>query len=148
MNRPSPIHRLLGVLALAAALLPSPARAIIEDAKSLGLELATPQVAKGFKVREDFWKGEVTNPEPKQIKAQMFKGNEYWFWLGCDADKCEMTLKVLDQMGREVGAETAQTPHAIGVRVMPPKTGSYQIVFTIKVPGKEACSWAMTYGYR
>ena len=148
MNLLSPISRFLGALILAVTVFPVSGWAIIEDAKSLGLELATPQVAKGFKVREDYWKGEVTSAEPKQIKAHMFKGNEYWFWLGCDADKCELTLKVLDQMGRDVGAETAQTPHAIGVRVMPPKTGSYQVIFTIKVPGKEPCSWAMTYGYR
>lgn len=102
---PVPIDRSLGVLALAAALLPSPARAIIEDAKSLGLELAhAAKSAKGFKSARISGKVKSPTRSRSRSRPRCSRAMIIWFWLGCDADKCEMTLKVLDQMGREVGA--------------------------------------------
>ncbi|MGI8602998.1 MAG: hypothetical protein ACR2OZ_08360 [Verrucomicrobiales bacterium] len=134
----------LCILALAVPL----AQAIIDDAHSMAMDMAAPFVEKGFKVRQDYWKGEVVSAEARRINAQLFKGNEYWFWLGCDADECELTLKVLDQQGRPVESETKTAKNAVGVRMLPPKTGTYVFVFTVKVAGREPASWALAYGYR
>ena len=133
--------------AFSAALTPL-ASAFVDDAHSVALELATPYVAKGFAVRQDYWKGETKSGESKQVKAQLFKGNEYWFWLGCDAEECELELKVLDLKGTAVAVETKKGRNAVGVRVLPPKTGSYTFVFTIKITGGDKASWALAYGYR
>jgi hypothetical protein len=144
-----PPRRTTAVLATAlwVALVPA-VRAHVDDAHSMAMEIATPHVAKGFVVRQDYWKGEVKSGETKQIKAQLFKGNEYWFWLGCDADECELELKVLDQKGTAVAAETKKAKNAIAVRVLPAKTGSFTFVFTIKSTRSEKASWALAYGYR
>jgi hypothetical protein len=124
------------------------ARAVVDDAHAMAMEMATPYVEKGFKVRQDYWKGDVKSIEPKRVSAQLFKGNEYWFWLGCDAPDCELTLKVVDQQGREVETETVKGNNAVGVRLLPPKTGTYVFVFTIKVSGGQPAGWALAYGYR
>jgi hypothetical protein len=124
----------LVVAALALALTPA-ASGHVDDAHSMAMEMATPHVAKGFVVRQDYWKGEVKSGEPKQIKAQLFKGNEYWFWLGCDADECELELKVLDQKGTAVAAETKKGRNAAAIRVLPAKTGSY----TLAIMRKSSC---------
>jgi hypothetical protein len=133
--------------ALSLALL-APAPATVDDAHSMAMEMATPYVEKGFKVRQDYWKGDVKSGVTQRVTAQLFKGNEYWFWLGCDADECQMTLKVLDQQGREIESETKISKNAAGVRLLPPKTGSYVFVFTIKVLSSDPARWALAYGYR
>ena len=126
----------------------APVAATVDDAHSMALEMATPYVEKGFKVRQDYWKGDVKPGAAQRITAQLFKGNEYWFWLGCNADECEITLKVLDQQGRAVETETKSSKSAVGVRLLPPKTGSYVLVFTIKVLSSDPARWALAYGYR
>ena len=82
------------------------------------------------------------------IKAQLFKGNEYWFFLGCDADTCELALKIVDAKGKPLHAETKKIKGAIGVRILPPKTGSFAIVFTITSANITKPSWALAYAYR
>lgn len=139
--------RTLLILIVLIATAPS-GLAIVEDAYSMAMELASPYVEQGFKVRQDHWKGEAKSAEPKRVNAQLFKGNEYWFWLGCDADKCELTLKILDQQGREIESERKNTGNAVGVRVLPPRTGTYVLIFTVKVSDREPAHWALAYGYR
>lgn len=141
--------RAAALLLAAACLLALPtAQAHVDDAHSMCMEMATPYVAKGFQVRQDYWKGEVKNAQPKQVKAQLFKGNEYWFWLGTDADEAELELKVVDAKGNAIQAETKKGNMAVGVRVLPPKTGSFTFIFSIKTPDTEKVSWALAYGYR
>lgn len=139
--------RLPIILALCGALL-QPLWGLVDDAHSMSMDMATPYVEKGFRVRQEYWKGDVEGEQPKRVRAQLFKGNEYWFWLGCDVDGAQMTLKVLDQAGKDITAETASTSHAVGARVLPPKTGSYTLLFTVKVPEEQDASWALAYGYR
>jgi len=144
-----PRLRAATLLATACCLLALPnARAIVDDAHSMAMELATPHVEKGFQVRQDYWSGEVKSGTPKQVKAQLFKGNEYWFFLGCDADDCELELKIVDAKGKSLQAETKKIKGAVGVRILPPKTGSFAIVFTITSPDVEKPHWALAYAYR
>jgi len=124
------------------------AQAIVDDAHSMAMELATPYVEKGFQVRQDYWKGEVKTGTAKQVKAQLFKGNEYWFFLGCDADECELELKIVDAKGKSLHAETKKIKGAIGVRILPPRTGSYTIVFTVTSADVAKPHWALAYAYR
>ncbi len=135
------------VAACCLVALPS-AHAFVDDAHSMAMELATPFVEKGFQVRQDYWSGVVKTGQPKQIKAQLFKGNEYWFFLGCDADMCELALKIVDAKGKPLHAETKKIKGAIGVRILPPKTGSFAIVFTITSADVTKPSWALAYAYR
>ena len=144
-----PCFRPVLMLAAAASLALSPcAHAYVDDAHSMTMEMATPYVEKGFKVRQDYWKGEIKSGATKSVKAQLFKGNEYWFWLGHDADKAELTLKVLDQKGQPVEVEFKKGNCAVGVRVLPPKTGSYTFVFSATLPDESKCNWALAYAYR
>jgi hypothetical protein len=141
---------LTGITALAASV--GSAWALVDDAHSMALELATGQVARGYKIREDYWKGESKNDEPKNVTAQLFRGNEYWFWLGTDLLGTELTIKILDSKGEPVTGDTAKTDYAIGLRIRPPRSGSYTIIITVKPKPeeleKDKCHWALVYGYR
>lgn len=138
----------LAAMIMSCALgLPS-AWAYVDDAHSMAMELATPYVEKGFQVRQDYWSGDVKSGTAKQVKAQLFKGNEYWFFLGCDADQCELELKIVDAKGKTLHVETKKIKGAVGVRILPPKTGSYAVIFTITSTDVEKPSWALAYAYR
>lgn len=136
---------LWGLLALA-----SPAHAVVDDAHSIAMELAAGPYKKGFKIRDDYWRGVVKSGESKIVKAQLFKGNEYWFWLGCDEEDLELTLDLFDGAGQKVSVESTSGKSNYGVRVVPPKTGTYVAVFSIthKKDKEAKLAWALAYGYR
>ncbi|MCX7869511.1 MAG: hypothetical protein N2322_06115, partial [Terrimicrobiaceae bacterium] len=72
---------LLPALLLLSAL---PLRATVNDALSFAYEAATPKVKEGFIVREDAWGGDLGVKDQKAVAAQLFRGNEYWFFTGTD----------------------------------------------------------------
>lgn len=145
----SPISYLLAAAA-ALMLAGTAAFAMVDDAHSAAMEAATPAVKKGFKVREEYWSGQVKSGEKTAVKAQLYKGNEYWFWLGCAEEEVEISLEIYDASGAKVGVENISTKDAAGVRVVPPKTGTYVVVFTVthKKDKSAKLDWALAYGYR
>ena len=58
-------------------------------ARAFALLAAEPYVKQGFHVREDYWAGDLASGERKAVRQQLFKGNEYWFWLGTKVDRSE-----------------------------------------------------------
>src|SRR5262245_8363261 len=77
-------------LLLAIVVLPSAIFASVDPttvyARAFALLAADPYVKKGFHVREDYWAGDLASGEKKAVRQQLFKGNEYWFWLGTERD--------------------------------------------------------------
>ena len=141
----------LFALAFACALLlPVTSHATVDDAHSFAMEAATPFVNEGFIVREDYWNGEVKSGQKLMVKHQLFKGNEYAFWLGTANDDCKLEIQVLDEKGKEVQMtpKVGIGPVFTSVRVNPPKTGTYSVVFTITSKTEKSVFWALAYGYR
>ena len=60
----------------------------------------------------------------------------------------QVILKIVDAKGKPLHAETKKIKGAIGVRILPPKTGSFAIVFTITSADVTKPSWALAYAYR
>ena len=133
-----------------------PARASKGDAHDEAMALAE-KSRKGFKVREDFWSGTCKPGEKKTVKIQLFKGNEYWFWLGSDEDFGDISFDVFDAAGNKVSSEATSSDLAKGVRITPARTGTYVAVFTITLkptpPGQKIEEpakiwWALAYGWK
>ncbi len=137
-------------LALVFLLTASNVPAMVDDAHSAAMEAATPAVKKGFKVREEYWSGQVKSSEPTAVKTQLYKGNEYWFWLGCAQEEIEINLEIYDVKGQKLSVENISTKDASGVRIVPPKTGTYVVIFTITHKKEKGAKldWALAYGYR
>jgi hypothetical protein len=146
------VNRLtLRLIAAAAALLPSAAFATIDDSLSIALEVAEPLVKQGFSVREDYWGGDLPVKQTKAIVHQLFKGNEYWFWMGTDTKSAKISVHVYDTDGNlaEVEAfDSTKKPHMAGARVMPKKTGSYYLIVEIEKSPEERTYWSLAYGFR
>ena len=124
------------------------AQGVIDEAHDYTMEAATPFVEQGFTVREDYWNGEVESGQKLAVRHQLFKGNEYVFWLGTANEGCEIELSVFDAKGQPVHMERKPEKHTCSVRVNPPRTGTYTVVFAVKSKTQRGVTWALAYGYR
>ena len=112
--------RFLPLLAAAACLALTPfSHATIDDAHSFAMEAAMPFVKQGFIVREDYWNGEVKSGQKLMVRHQMFKGNEYAFWLGSAQEGVTFELKVFDEKGAEIALDFKSDGMFASVRVNP-----------------------------
>ena len=78
----------------------STAVASVDDAQSFALQAAEPYVKEGFQVREDYWGGGLGSGEKKAVRQQLFKGNEYWFWLGTEVERAKISVHIYDSDGK------------------------------------------------
>lgn len=149
MSRFPFFHSLPAALAatLLFGVLPA-ATASVDDSQSAALEAAVPAVKDGFKIRQEYWKGSLKSGEQKIVRQQLFKGNEYWFFLGTDAEKAALKVDIYDRKGTKINVETKLAENAAAVRVLAPATGTYLVVFSLTTKDTDAIPWALVYGYR
>jgi len=128
--------------------------AAIESALSYALEAAQPYVSQGFTVREDYWGGTLDAGNPKTIVQQLFRGNEYWFWLGGDVRNSSPDVHIYDSTGNLAEAEHWKKPQMAAARIVPTKSGSYYVTVDVAKPRGRQTSlnlplrWALAYGFR
>lgn len=126
----------------------TPVQATIDDALSFALEAATPYVKEGFTVREDYWGGDLPVKQSKAIVHQLFKGNEYWFWMGTDTANAKISVHIYDSEGNLAEVAAWQKPHKAAARIVPKKTGSYYLIVEVEKSPEERTHWSLTYGFR
>ena len=136
------------LLILAAAVAVPFAFAYVDDAHSRAMEAATAAVKDGFLVRQEFWAGALATKQPSVVKHQLFAGNSYWFWLGSDEDSAQVTVHVYDPSGKLCDAESFQRGNMAAVKVVPKKTGTYFIVFSVEQSKAKKNRWALAYGFK
>src|SRR5947199_7402020 len=86
---------------VAVAFIAAPAgRASVDDAQSFALQAAEPYVKEGYQVREDYWGGDLGSGEKKAVRQQLFKGNDYWFWMGSEVEQAKISVHVYDAAGK------------------------------------------------
>ncbi len=135
---------LLALVALQPAIF-----ATVDDAQSFALQAAEPYVKQGFQVREDYWGGDLGSGEKKAVRQQLFKGNEYWFWLGTEADRAKVSVHVYDSDGKLAEESDGwQKGHFAAAHVIPKATGSYFIIVSVEESPEERTHWALVYGFR
>lgn len=139
---------LLLLTLLSLAFTPHTALATIDDALSFALEAANPYVKEGFTVREDYWGGDLPAKQTKAIVHQLFKGNEYWFWLGSDNKNAKISVHIYDSQGNLAEVEAWQKPHFAAARIQPKKTGSYYLIVEVEKSPAERTTWSLAYGFR
>jgi hypothetical protein len=118
-------------------------------ARAWALLAAEPYVKKGFQVREDYWAGDLASGEKKAMRQQLFKGNEYWFWLGTEVDRAKVSVHIYNSDG-----ELAEQPdswakgHFAAAHIIPKTTGSYFIIVSVEESPATRTHWALAYGFR
>jgi hypothetical protein len=142
------MKRFLNLVAVFLGVFSGASRASVDDAHSFAMEAAMPFVEQGFVVREDYWNGEVKSGQQLMIKHQLFKGNEYAFWLATANDGVKLEMKVYDDKGKAIDLDQKKAELWVTARVNPPKTGTYTLVFSLKSKTEVGVFWALAYGYR
>jgi len=138
-----------GFLLLALVALQPAIFASVDDAQSFALQAAEPYVKQGFQVREDYWGGDLGSGEKKAVRQQLFKGNEYWFWLGTEVDRAKVSVHVYDSDGKlSEESDGWQKGHFAAAHVIPKATGSYFIIVSVEESPEERTHWALVYGFR
>jgi len=100
-------------------------------------------------VREDYWAGDLASGERKAVRQQLFKGNEYWFWLGTEVDHAKVSVHIYNSDG-----ELAEQPdswakgHFAAAHIIPKTTGSYFIIVSVVESPAARTHWALAYGFR
>lgn len=122
-------------------------QASVEEAHSFAMEAAAPRIKQGFNVRSETWSGDLKSGRRKIVRHQLFRGNEYWFWLGSSVPKSGLTVRVYDRKGRPVHVEVSKGDYWSAARVLAPKTGTYLVVITSAKDAPKA-DWSLAYGYR
>jgi len=118
-------------------------------ARAFALLAAEPYVKQGFHVREDYWAGDLASRERKAVRQQLFKGNEYWFWLGTEVDHAKVSVHIYNSDG-----ELAEQPdtwakgHFAAAHITPKTTGSYFIIVSVEESPAARTPWALAYGFR
>jgi hypothetical protein len=136
------------LLLVLTGLLPS-ILATVDDAQSFALQAAEPYVKQGFQVREDYWGGDLGSGEKKAVRQQLFKGNEYWFWMGTEVDKAKVAVHVYDSDGKLAEEpDSWEKGHFAAAHVIPKATGSYFIIVSVEQSPEERTHWALVYGFR
>ena len=125
-----------------------PVQAVVDDSHSAAMEAAVPAVKEGFKIRQEYWNGTMKSGDKKIVKQQLFKGNEYWFFLGTDTEKATLKIDIFDRKGTKINVETKLSENAAAVRVLAPATGTYIVVFSLTSKEGGDIPWALAYGYR
>ena len=120
----------------------------MNDALSFAKEAAAPYAKQGFTVREDAWGGDLGVKDQQAVTAQLFRGNEYWFWLATDTRGAVITVHVYDSDGKLAEIRVLAKGPFRGGQITPAKTGAYYAIVTVEKSPQERSNWALVYGYR
>ena len=149
MNRFAKVFLRSSFLLAAVIVMQRAACASVDDAQSFALQAAEPYVKQGFQVREDYWGGDLASGEKKAVRQQLFKGNEYWFWLGTEVDRAKVSVHIYDSDGKLAEEpDSWEKGHFAAAHVIPKTTGSYFVIVSVEESPEERTHWALVYGFR
>jgi len=104
---------------------------------------------EGYQVREDYWGGDLGVGEKKAVRQQLFKGNDYWFWMGTEVETAKISVHVYDADGKLCEQpDSWQKGHFAAAHLVPKTTGSYFIIVAVESSTEERTHWALVYGFR
>ena len=83
------------------------------------------------------------------MRQQLFKGNEYWFWMGTEVEHAKISVHIYDSEGKLAEQpDSWQKGHFAAAHIIPKSTGSYFIIVAVEESPEERTHWALVYGFR
>ncbi len=143
--------RLIGLVIAGGLLLCGVVYGFVHEGKSFAIEAAIPQLElkeNPFVLREAWWNGELKAGETKIIQHQLFKRNDYWFWLGVSQPESKVSIHIYDSEGKLDESEAWQDRNVAAARISPKSTGVYYIRVAVESVAEPPAEWAVVYGYR
>lgn len=142
------LPRFLCPAALALLLAAPAARAYVDDALSFAYEAANPYAQRGWVIREDAWGGDLPQNGKKAVTAQLFRGNNYMFFLATDVDGATLRVNIYDAEGNLAESKSWQRGRFAYAEIRPRSTGTYYAIVEILSSPEERTGWALVYGFQ
>lgn len=154
---PATLAAVAAPLLSAAASLPAARAGLAEDwapaevfAPAIG-----PDLKQGYVLRAETWSGELPVGQTKAIAHQLFKGNDYRFYVAAFAKGAKVSVHIYDSDGNLIDedawqrANDAGEPFA-GAGARPRRTGTYYLMVKVEsapanIPRPE---WGMAYAFK
>ena len=142
------------VLAAVAMMVCASARldAIADPPERLPEDIFAKVLEAGFNLRADTWNGNLPTGETKPIHHQLFKGNDYHFYVSTDVRGAKMSLHIYDQDGNlaedRAWQKLANGVFFTGAQIKAKSTGSYFLILKVDESPEKKTAWEMAYAYR
>ena len=111
-----------------------------------------PDVKAGYALREEGWNGSLPVGDKTPIRQQLFKNNDYRFYVWSTVKGAKVSVHIYDEDGNLVDGETTQkaegTTQFAEVDVKPGATGSYYLIVKVEQSSSKATAWQMAYAYK
>ena len=124
----------------------------VADSVALAIDGISKYVQKGYNLREDTWGGELAVGRAKAISHQLFKGNDYWFGMGCTVAGSIIRVRLYDSAGNPADGNYWQHEASDGscaaAEIQCQHTGTYFVVVSLENAPEERVPWGVVYAYR
>lgn len=103
-----------------------------------------------FVLRESSWSGVIEPGKARLIQLQLFKRNEYQFWMAVPNRKAGVNVNVYDGNGEIVESENIRydTGNVASLIVRPRETGVYYLRISLQTSIETSQKWSVIYAYR
>ena len=111
-----------------------------------------PDAKQGYVLRQEGWNGTLPVGDNTPIRQQLFKNNDYRFYVWTDVKGAKMSVHIYDQDGNLIDGRTAEKAngetHFAEVDVRPDATGSYYLIVKVEQSSAKSTAWQMAYAYK
>ena len=111
-----------------------------------------PDAKGGYVLRQEGWNGALPVGDKMPIRQQLFKNNDYRFYVWSKVHGAKVSVHVYDEDGNLVDGHTWEraTGNAsfAGVDLKPEATGSYFLIVKVEQSPAKSTAWQMAYAYK
>ena len=124
----------------------------LDELKLIAQQAAIPHLGGGnpFILRESSWNGSVEPGKARLIQVQLFKRNDYHFWIAMPDRKAAVNLNLYNGKGELLEAKTLryESPNIASLIASPAETGVYYLRVSLQTSVEKAQPWTVIYAYR
>lgn len=124
----------------------------VDEVKVIAQRAALPILGgdRPFILRESSWSGEIAPGTAKLIQLQLFKRNDYHFWLAVPDRRAETGLGLYNGKGEAVKSEMRHHDdgNVVSLSASPEETGVYYLRISMGTATEEPQRWVVIYAYR
>ena len=124
----------------------------LDELKLVAQQAAIPHLAGGnpFILRESTWSGAVEPGKARLIQVQLFKRNDYHFWIAMPDRNAAVNLNLYNGKGELLEAKSLsyETPNVASLVASPSETGVYYLRVSLQTTIEETQPWTVIYAYR
>lgn len=127
-------------------------QAVLDELKLIAQRAALPVLGgeKPFILRESSWSGEVEPGKSRLIQVQLFKRNDYHFWIAAADRRAGLNLNLYNGKGEllETVNPRYETSNVAGLSFTPDQTGIYYLRLSMQTTIDIPQRWTVIYAYR